>query len=170
MAGRIIPAIATTTAVVSGISTLEILKYAVNSDARLNESSTAEQCKLNCKNSYLDLAIPFLASTELIKPKSYYLDSKNKKNKFTTWSRIELPDGTLISIVENIQSKLGIEVSMISVNSRVIFWNLSDKYKNNEPKTISELCDRKPGQLLTYIDVLPEEDTDMIDVAIVFDQ
>lgn len=170
VAGRIIPAIATTTAVVSGISTLEILKYAVNRDARLNESSTAELCKLNCKNSYLDLAIPFLASTELIKPKSFYLNTKNKKIKFTTWSRMEFSDAPLSTIVENIQSKLGIEVSMVSVSSRVVFWNLSNKYEQNSSKTISELCDRKLGQQIAYIDVLPEEDTDMIDIAIVFDQ
>ena len=170
IAGRIIPAIATTTAVVSGISTLEILKYATSRDSRLNESSTAEACKLNCKNSYLDLAIPFLASTDLIKPKAFYLTTKNKKTKFTTWSRLEFPDDTLTSTIQNIESKTGIDVSMVSIGPKVVFWNLSDKYEVNKSKKISELCNRRPGQLITYIDVLPEEDGDMVDVAIVFDQ
>lgn len=170
IAGRIIPAIATTTAVVSGLSTLEILKYATRRDDRLNESSTAELCKLNSKNSYLDLAIPFLASTDLVQPKSFYFNSKNKKVKFTAWSRIEFKDGKLSSVIEEVESRTGIEVSMVSSNSRVIFWNLSNKYDGNLSKTISELCNKKPGQILVYLDVLPEEDGDMMDLAILFDQ
>lgn len=170
IAGRIIPAIATTTAIVSGLATLEIIKYTVKRDSSLNDSSTAEQCKIPAKNYYLDLASPFLASTDLVGPKKMFYQCHNKKLKYTVWSRLEFKDEYLKDLVKSVEDKIGDEVSMISLGSRVVYWNLCDKYASNLNKTIAELCGRKNGQILCYIDVLPEKEGDMVDVAVIFDE
>lgn len=170
IAGKIIPAIATTTAIVSGLATLEIIKYTIKRDSSLNDSSTADQCKLPSKNYYLDLASPFLASTDIVGPKKMFYECHNKKFKYTVWSRLEFKDECLKDLVKRIEDKIGDEVSMISLGSRVIYWNLCDKYDINLNKTIAELCEKKNDQILCYIDVLPEKEGDMIDVAVIFDE
>lgn len=175
IAGRIIPAIATTTAVVSGLSTLEILKYIFTSN--VNSSGKDKSADKNIennestfyKNSYLDLAIPFLASTDLVRPKSYQFVSKDIKINFNTWTRIEFKNDSLSEVIKSIEEFLKIEVSMISIGSRVIFWNLSKKYEVNLNKKISDLCNKKNGQKLVYIEVLPEDDYEMMDISINFD-
>lgn len=169
IAGRIIPAIATTTAIVSGLATLEIIKYATKRDSSLNDSSTADLCKLDCKNSYLDLASPFLASTDLVKPKTMYYECHNKKTKYNIWSRLEIQDATLQEVIKRIEEKVGVGVGMVSVNSKVVFWDICSKYDINLSKTISELCNKKEGQLLTYIDVLTNNDVDLVNVAVMFE-
>lgn len=169
IAGRIIPAIATTTAIVSGLATMEIIKYATKRDSCLNDSTTAESCKLDCKNSYLDLASPFLASTDLVKPKNMYYECHNKKTKYNIWSRLEIPDATLQEVIKKVEEKVGIGVGMVSVNSKVVFWDICSKYNINLPKRVSELCNKKEGQLLAYIDVLPKNDADLVNVAVMFE-
>lgn len=168
IAGRIIPAIATTTAIISGLAALEIIKYATKRDPCLNDSSTADSCKLDCKNTYLDLASPFIASTDLVKPKTMYYECHNKKTKYNIWSRIEIPDGALQEVLKAVEEKVGVGIGMASVNSKVVFWDVCSKYNVNLPKKISELCARKDGQLLTYIDVLLNNDADLVNVAVMF--
>lgn len=161
IAGRIIPAIATTTAVVSGLSTLEIFKSAMINEEK-NESSF--------RNSYLDLGAPFIASTELVKPKKMILENDNKKIKFTAWDRFEYKDSSLKNILKKVEEDIGDSVNMVTLGSKVIYWNICSKYDSNLDKTVSELCLRKEGQMLVYLDVLPENDGDyMIDIAVIFE-
>lgn len=158
IAGRIIPAIATTTAVVSGLACIEIIKWGLRGDN-----------KEIYRNTYLDLATPFLAQTEIVGPADMFYSKKGEKEKFNIWSRLEFGDGTLEEVVKRIEEEIGDEVSMISLGSRVIYWTLCEKYKENLNKRISELCKKKDGQSLVYLDVLPEADGDMIDVAVIFE-
>ncbi|ELA41679.1 uncharacterized protein VICG_01312 [Vittaforma corneae ATCC 50505] len=168
IAGRIIPAIATTTAIVSGLAAIEIIKYATQKE-KVAKHVGADLSGIPFRNSYVDLAAPFLASTELVKPKELFYENKGKKIKYTVWSRLEFKDGTLKNIIQQIRDEIGDEVSMVSFGSKVIYWNLCSKYDLNLEKTISELCKKKEGQFLVYLDVLPEKEGDMIDVAIIFE-
>lgn len=170
IAGKIIPAIATTTAIVSGLATLEIFKYITRRDSRLDNSSTAEACVLNSKNSFLDLAFPFLASTDLVKPKTQYYECFNKKVRYNIWSRIEIPDCTLEDVIKFIEEKVGVAVGMISIEAKVVFWNICDKYLKNLKTKVSELCRKREGQSLVYLDVLTENDVDLVNVAVIFDK
>lgn len=116
IAGRIIPAIATTTAIVSGLATIEILKYATRKEEKVDTS------ELNAKNTYLDLAAPFLASTELVKPKEKFYESKDGKVRYTIWTRLEFKDDLLKNIIKKIEKEIGDEVNMISLGSKMIYW------------------------------------------------
>lgn len=169
IAGKIIPAIATTTAIVSGLATLEILKYVTKRNSKLDNSSTAEGFILNSKNSFLDLAFPFLASTDLVKPQSMFYEYNNKKVKYTIWSRMEFPDMELAELIRKIEEKVGTPIGMVSIGPKVVFWNISDKYEINQKKKISELCNKRDGQLLVYVDVIPDDDSDIMNVAVMFD-
>lgn len=170
IAGRIIPAIATTTAIVSGLAAIEIIKYATQREKiTAPPGANVDLSSISLRNSYVDLAAPFLASTELVRPKELFYESKGKKVKYTAWSRLEFKDGALRSIIQQIQDEIGDEVSMVSFGSKVIYWNLCSKYNSNLEKAISELCKKKEGQSLVYLDVLPEKEGDMVDVAILFE-
>ncbi|KAM0681423.1 E1 ubiquitin-activating protein [Glugoides intestinalis] len=169
IAGRIIPAIATTTAIVSGLATLEILKYATREEKEVNEDMISDNSEMNAKNTYLDLAAPFLASTELVKPKERFYESCGEKIRYTIWTRLEIKDDFLSNIIKKIEKEIGDEVSMISIGNKMIYWKDSTRYDVNLDKTISELCKKLPGQQICYIDVLPENTDEMADVAIIFE-
>lgn len=159
IAGKIIPAIATTTAVVSGLATLELIKCCIAS-GRSNLAS---------RNAFLDLAMPFLALVECVEPTKMEYSVQGERREYTLWSRMEFPDQPLRELIAQINKRLGESVSMVSIGSKMIYWDFCKKYEDNLAKHISELCQRKPGQLLQYIDVLTEGEMEVEDVVVLFE-
>eukprot|EP01147_Barroeca_monosierra_P003055 gene3055-5834_t len=107
IAGRIIPAIATTTAVVAGLVTLELCKV-------------VNQCKKkeSYKNGFVNLALPFIAVTEPMPcPKKKYNDTE-----FTLWDRFDV-DGnmTLQQFLDLFQVQHQLEISMISCGVSMLY-------------------------------------------------
>lgn len=135
IAGRIIPAIATTTALVAGLVNLELCKVV---DGKTNIEKYT--------NGYVNLALPFLAfSDPIASPKGKYNNTEYDK----IWDRFELP-GTitlqgLIDYFENLQ----LEVTMISQGVSLIyasFWG-SKKLKERLDLSIPalvEMVNKKP--------------------------
>lgn len=181
VAGNIIPAIATTTAIVSGLASLEIIKYITkikdnkdylsgfdisdgnicNGGVSLRNSNLAELSK----NYYLDLAIPFLASTDLVKPKVSMCELNGSNIYFDLWSRMEHKDTTLREMIEFV-SDMKVNLEMVCIGGKVVHWNFSNKFEGNLDKKISELCEKKKGQKLVYVDILSE--TELIPFAVLF--
>lgn len=107
IAGRIVPAIATTTSVVVGLVCLELYKLLQGRD-RLEDY----------KNGFLNLAHPFFAFSEPLPPaKHKYYDTE-----FTLWDRFEV-DGelTLAQLIEHFKEKHKLEVTMVTQGISMLF-------------------------------------------------
>eukprot|EP01012_Entosiphon_sulcatum_P009048 TRINITY_DN14_c0_g1_i1.p1 TRINITY_DN14_c0_g1~~TRINITY_DN14_c0_g1_i1.p1 ORF type:complete len:998 (-),score=166.39 TRINITY_DN14_c0_g1_i1:338-3331(-) len=128
IAGKIIPAMVTTTAMVTGLVCLEWYKV-------LQSKPIAAY-----KNSFLNLATPFLACSEPLPPaKATYGDKE-----WTLWDRFDIDEGRDVSLKEFIsifENKFQLGITMISSGSSIIFSSFAPKAKIAErmPKPLSQV-------------------------------
>ena len=112
IAGRIIPAIATTTSLVAGLVTLELFKF-------VQGHTNPEKYK----NGFANLALPFFTFSEpLLAPKQKYYETE-----WTLWDRFEInavkPDGkemTLKEFMDYFQNDLKLEITMLSQGASML--------------------------------------------------
>ncbi|KAI3406137.1 UBA1 [Candida oxycetoniae] len=128
IAGKIIPAIATTTALVTGLVCLELYKV-------VDEKDDIEQYK----NGFINLALPFIGFSEPIKSaKGKY----GKKEFDTVWDQIVIEDDiTLQELLDRFQNEDGLEISILSYDVVVLYASFFPAKKNQERLglTISEV-------------------------------
>ena len=93
-AGKIVPALATTTAAIAGLQTIELLKILKNLPVN------------KCRNSFLNLAVPTLLQSEPIAAQEYQI---NEDISVNIWNRWEIAnaskDTTLGEILADIDTK-----------------------------------------------------------------
>uniref|UniRef100_A0A915EKG9 Ubiquitin-activating enzyme E1 C-terminal domain-containing protein n=1 Tax=Ditylenchus dipsaci TaxID=166011 RepID=A0A915EKG9_9BILA len=108
----IIPALATTTSVIAGLTCLEFYKM-VEVDGK-RSSAPIERFK----NAFVNLALPFFAFSEPIAAPV----KKYGEKTFTLWDRLEI-DGpkTLGQLIEYVKVETGLDVSMISSGVALIY-------------------------------------------------
>jgi len=124
IAGKIIPAIATTTAMVVGFVGLELYKY-------INNCKKIE----SYKNGFVNLALPFFGFSEPIPPKK----EKYYETEWTLWDRFEVDgrkgDGsemTLQELVDLFENEHKLEISMLSQGVSMIFSFFMNAKKKKE--------------------------------------
>ena len=108
IAGRIIPAIATTTALVSGLVFLELYKLAQGFKNSLEPY----------KNGFINLALPFFGfSTPISVPKLKYYDTE-----FTIWDRFEIKgELTLKEFIDYFKNEHRLSITMISQGNTLLY-------------------------------------------------
>lgn len=108
IAGKIVPAIATTTALVTGLVCLEL--YKVVAKDRDNE---------HYKNGFVNLALPFIGFSEPIQsPKGKYNDVEFD----SIWDRFEIEgDVTLQELLDYFANDKGLEISMLSYGVSLLY-------------------------------------------------
>ncbi|KAL5474908.1 hypothetical protein EMCRGX_G026935 [Ephydatia muelleri] len=136
IAGKIIPAIATTTSMVVGLVCLEMYKV-IQGHKKLS----------SYKNAFINLALPLFGFSEPIAaPKNKYNDVQ-----WTLWDRFDVkgikPDGTEMTLEEFIayfKTHHGLEISMLSHDVAIIysFFMQADKVQQRMKMPLSEVVNQ----------------------------
>ncbi|KXS93723.1 hypothetical protein AC578_9497 [Pseudocercospora eumusae] len=132
IAGKIIPAIATTTALVTGLVVLELYKI-------IDGKDDIEQYK----NGFVNLALPFFGFSEPIaSPKGKYQGPNGEVTIDKLWDRFESKDVTLKEFIEDFKAK-GLSISMISSGVSLLYASFYPpaKLKDRLPLKLSELVE-----------------------------
>ncbi|KAG8967631.1 hypothetical protein FRC03_009660 [Tulasnella sp. 419] len=157
IAGKIIPAIATTTALVTGLVCLELYKIIDKKD-KLEDY----------KNGFVNLALPFFGFSEPIAAKK----AKYGETEWTLWDRFVFEnDPTLDNIVTEFREKHKLEVSMVSQGVSMLWSSFTAPAKSKERlkmkmSKLVETVSKKPippttKQLTVEIMVTDEEGEDV---------
>jgi len=166
IAGKIIPAIATTTSLVTGLVCLELLK--LMQPAKPIESF---------KNGFVNLALPFVSFSEPIAAPKRKIGAKGAE--WTLWDRYEVDEGrelTLKEFLAYFQERHKLEVTMISSGVSILysFFTNQKKLKERMPMTMSQLVQEiskaefKPTQnSLTFEICCNDEDDEDVEVPFV---
>ncbi|MFS7945623.1 putative ubiquitin/SUMO-activating enzyme E1, THIF-type NAD/FAD binding, ubiquitin-activating enzyme [Helianthus anomalus] len=125
IAGRIIPAIATTTAMATGFVCLELYKV-------LNGGHKVE----DYRNTYVNLATPLFSMAEPVPPKVI----KHQDLSWTVWDRwILRDDPTLGELLQWLESK-GLEVFIISFGSYFLYNRMGSSHGDRMEKKMVSLA------------------------------
>ncbi|RAL14966.1 E1 ubiquitin-activating protein ubaA [Aspergillus homomorphus CBS 101889] len=162
IAGKIIPAIATTTALVTGLVALELYKI-------IDGKDDIEQYK----NGFVNLALPFLGFSEPIaSPKGKYQGKEGEVTIDQIWDRFELDDIPLQDFLKHF-SDLGLEISMVSSGVSLLYASFypPSKLKDRLPLKMSKLVEHiskkpVPEHQKNIIFEVTAEDTTEEDVEI----
>jgi ubiquitin-activating enzyme E1-like protein 2 len=136
IAGRIIPAIATTTAAVSGLVAGELVKILI-------QRKTAEPYR----NAFLNLALPLFSFSEPAPP------AKTKLAEgvyFTVWDSWEVHDTaegmTLQNLVDHFQERFKLSLSAVIQGQRMVYISLMPAHALRLPKLLRDLLAKQEGQ------------------------
>uniref|UniRef100_A0A452IGX3 Ubiquitin-activating enzyme E1 n=1 Tax=Gopherus agassizii TaxID=38772 RepID=A0A452IGX3_9SAUR len=140
VAGRIVPAIATTTAAVAGLACLELYKLV------WGHQNLGSYC-----NSFLQLAEPLLARFHPLSPLATY---KYGQETWSCWHRIEVPgigahgeDLTLQELLDQLQGVHGLPVRTVLCGVTILYASFWAKQKREEQLTrrLTQLVGSPPG-------------------------
>ena len=146
-AGRIIPALATTTASIAGLQAMELVKIAKNSDIA------------NYRNSFLNLAIPFFQSAEPGPCKKVILHEGLSTNLWDRWEiSLEKDKENIKSLFEILKTKYLLCPRDIFKKKKAIYSYMGYKDK----KEMNEEIMNKKLDVLLGIDKESEEYVDLI--------
>jgi len=150
IAGKIIPAIATTTAMVTGLVSAELIKVASLNTRKVEDF----------KNAFVNLALPLWVMSEPLPPMK--TTSKDydpvimgpiiaRPEGFTTWDKIDVDigDATIQQLVQYLAKKHQVEVSIISQGSLCLYNAYSTASKKRLSGKVTQVWEEISKQTLS---------------------
>eukprot|EP01100_Stratorugosa_tubuloviscum_P003851 TRINITY_DN1936_c2_g1_i2.p1 TRINITY_DN1936_c2_g1~~TRINITY_DN1936_c2_g1_i2.p1 ORF type:complete len:1019 (-),score=473.16 TRINITY_DN1936_c2_g1_i2:43-3066(-) len=139
IAGRIIPAIATTTSVVAGLVTLELIKIVQNQKIEAY------------RNSFLNLSLPLFAISE---PLAASRSKITTDITFTLWDRwdVKLGDITLQQFINHFNEKYKLNVTGVFQEVTMIYVAVMPTHRRRLPNKMNKLLKFQVGT--EYIDLI----------------
>ncbi|CAF3810848.1 unnamed protein product [Rotaria socialis] len=151
IAGRIVPAIGTTTATVSGLIIIEFVKLCL---------SQIKDLPLDVyRNFYINIALPFLIASEPLA----CLTQKIGKFDVNIWSSFEIkgnPDMTLEGFITEVEKKYDIKPVLISEGVKSVYAPWMPKASSQLKRKMDDLLSHKANVTYSDLVVLPD-DNDM---------
>ncbi|KAM3716758.1 Ubiquitin-like modifier-activating enzyme [Dirofilaria immitis] len=168
IAGRIIPAIATTTAAVAGLACIELYKMIGNGQKLPNVPLEV------FKNGFLNLALPFFGFSEPIAAPKKKVGFKCADGYFTLWDRFEVQGPKKMKeLIQWVKEETGLDVTMMSCGVSLIYsFFLSNEKRlerlEQDMKDIVEEVTRKkiPDHVQSIVLEVIANNTDEEDVEI----
>jgi len=159
IAGRIIPAIATTTALVTGLICMELYKIV---------GTPRKELKIDAyKSAFVNLAIPFMTLSEPSAPAKTKAMLKGKEWNWTAWDSLDmnLGDITMGEFMNYFEREYNLEISMLSHGVSILYSFFAQKKKVEERKAmkISEVItsitkkEFPPNQLFITLEVIAND-------------
>jgi len=122
IAGKIIPAMITTTAVATAFVGFEVLKYAAAHRRGLKDRTLY-------RNAFCNIAVPSVVLSEPGRSPEgcKYTTADGREIVFTMWDRVDVGDGskdmTIGEVISTIESKYGLEICMMSTPAGQLVYN-----------------------------------------------
>jgi molybdopterin/thiamine biosynthesis adenylyltransferase len=160
IAGKIIPALATTTSIVASLITMEMIKYISNKDRPIEDYMS----------TFINLASNFIIQSEPIATTIKEINGM----KLTEWGQVPSIDGTtsnnikfesdksmlLSDFIKYWSEKFNNEITMVCIGSKILF--MSGSKESNLDKTLNELINGENGEY--DISLFLSTDDDSIDL------
>lgn len=170
IAGSIIPAMVTTTSLVTGLVCFEMLKFLLlqfrayqrgHMEMPSPTPTEVKQLLTMYRNGFVNIAIPLLAfSDPVIARGNTYLLPSGKSIRWSSWDRLDVDEGRDMSVNELVQlleERYEMDVAMLSLNSgKMIFMQFGGKAKDKE-QPVSAIAQQR-GEVLKpgcdYLDII----------------
>jgi len=162
IAGKITPAIATTTAFVTGLICMELFKIV--------QKKKLEQMS----NTFNNLAIPFFCGQEPVPPAVKKVVVVGKELAWSLWSRIDItdPNMTLNGLCAHLLKTFGVKLTMLSSGVSILYSEYMNKARMMERQTMTikqivesvtkkTIPDAQKFLILEYITADPETDEEV---------
>lgn len=159
IAGRIIPAIATTTALVTGLICLELYKIIGTPRKELTLEAY--------KNAFCNLAIPFMTFSEPTAPAKTKAILKGKEWNWTAWDSVDINMGnmTMGEFMDHFESEYDLEINMLSYGVSILYSFFAKKEKIAQRKAmkmtdvITSITGKEfpPNQLFIILEVIAND-------------